>query len=111
MKYCIEQQLDLRTMELINRFSIALQRKLFEAQVKYGYEADWMNNDWEAECRKELMRHIEKGDPVDVAAFCAFMWHHAWSTSPTPSKISTPELKAEVEAEAELLFTMRCSGL
>lgn len=68
------------TADLLNRFHVALRAKLFAAQEKYMYTNEWSMPDWELECRREMMRHIEKGDPVDVAAYCVFMWHHGWST-------------------------------
>lgn len=82
MKYGIDDQLPPDTADLVLRFAVALSRTLHAARVKYGYQEDWKKDDWEAECRKEMLRHIDKGDPVDVAAYCAFMWHHGWSTNP-----------------------------
>lgn len=73
------------TEALINEFSAALADKLAEAERKYGYSDEWAAGDWEDECRARLMEHIAKGDPRDVAAYCAFMWRHGWSTAPTPS--------------------------
>lgn len=40
-------------------------------------------------------QHIAKGDPRDVAAYCAFMWWHGWSTKPaecTESRTVTVKL-------------------
>lgn len=80
MKYDIQQQLHPDTADLTNRFHVALRAKLYIAQCKYDYQNEWTAKDWEEHCRAELMRHIEKGDPLDVAAYCAFMWHHGWKT-------------------------------
>jgi hypothetical protein len=66
--------------DLVQRFANALLEKLEAAEVKYGYTDGWMNPDWEDECQRKLSEHIKKGDPRDVAAFCAFMWHHGWRT-------------------------------
>lgn len=71
------------TAKLIRRFARALGNKLLAAQRKYGYGNSWLDDDWQNKCREELLRHITKGDPRDVAAYCAFMWHHDWSTAPT----------------------------
>lgn len=68
------------TQILVDRFAHALSLKLLRAQHKNGRADDWISPEWEQECRTELMRHIEKGDPLDVAAYCAFMFHHGWST-------------------------------
>lgn len=69
------------TVRLVSEFSRALAVKLRDSQKKYAYVDGWIKPDWEAECRKHLREHMEKGDPVDVAAYCAFMWFHGWSTA------------------------------
>ena len=67
--------------DLVARFSAALLAKLKAARVKYGaYDEGWREPGWEADCQKHLIAHLAKGDPRDVAAYCAFMWHHGWST-------------------------------
>lgn len=71
-----------RTVDLIQRFSAALAEKLTRAQQKYGYRDSWADADCINECRAQLYRHLAKGDPLDVAAYCAFLWHHAASTAP-----------------------------
>ncbi|CAJ4665652.1 gp43 [Burkholderia pseudomallei] len=75
------------TAKLVRRFARALANKLLAAQRKYGYSDNWMRDGWADECRAELMRHIQKGDPRDVAAYCAFLWHHNESTATTPSPV------------------------
>jgi hypothetical protein len=69
------------TLFLVKRFSAALVEKLAAAEKKYGYSDEWMRDDWIDECRDHLRRHVEKGDPRDVAAYCAFLWHHGARTS------------------------------
>jgi hypothetical protein len=68
------------TVNLVVRFARALAAKLAAAEKKYGYSDGWRSPDWMDECRQKLMEHIEKGDPRDVAAYCAFLWHHGEST-------------------------------
>lgn len=68
------------TADLVDRFSAALKAKLQRAERKYGYTDNWTATDWMDQCREELVRHVGKGDPLDVAAFCAFLWHHGEST-------------------------------
>ena len=75
------------TRRLVQDFAVALAEKLIKAQKKYGRKDDWRSNDWKSDCRAELLRHIGKGDPLDVAAYCAFMWHRGWSTK---SALTTP---------------------
>lgn len=68
------------TVNLVVRFARALSAKLAAAEAKYGYSDGWMSPDWMDECRAKLLEHIAKGDPRDVAAYCAFLWHHGEST-------------------------------
>lgn len=69
------------TQDLVARFTKAVYDKLASAEKKYGYSDNWARKDWMDECRHELMEHIKKGDPRDVAAYCAFLWHHGASTN------------------------------
>ena len=69
------------TADLVRRFSDALAAKLAAAEKKYGYSDGWLSPDWMDECRAKLLEHIDKGDPRDVAAYCAFLWHHGESTA------------------------------
>ena len=70
------------TADLVTRFANALAQKLSLAEKKYGYSDGWLSPDWMDECRTKLQEHIAKGDPRDVAAYCAFLWHHGESTVP-----------------------------
>lgn len=74
-------KLNANTAHLVLRFAQALAEKLSRAEVKYGYSDGWMQHDWMDECRAQLMEHVAKGDPRDVAAYCAFLWHHGQSTA------------------------------
>jgi len=71
------------TADLVRRFSVALAEKLAAAEQKYGYSDNWARPGWMDECRQHLLDHIAKGDPRDVAAYCAFLWHHGEHTSPS----------------------------
>lgn len=73
------------TRDLVGRFSRALADKLASAEKKYGYSDGWADPDWMDECRQHLLEHVAKGDPRDVAAYCAFLWHHGGSTTPATS--------------------------
>jgi len=81
----VSDELHPDTAKLVRRFARALANKLLAAQRKYGYGASWTADDWQDKCRADLMNHIAKGDPRDVAAYCAFMWHHDWSTAAPPT--------------------------
>jgi hypothetical protein len=43
------------------------------------------------------MRHVHKGDPRDVAAYCAFLWHHGETTN-VPLPISPKEWREQAKA-------------
>lgn len=64
------------TLVLIQQLAYALACKLAAAEKKYGYSDNWMRPGWMDECRAHLRQHVAKGDPLDVAAYCAFLWHH-----------------------------------
>lgn len=70
------------TQKLVTNFCTALAEKLYKAQLKYGYDTDWKQDGWPSQCQAHFHQHIAKGDPRDVAAYCAFMWWHGWSTKP-----------------------------
>lgn len=65
--------------DLVGRFSAALYEKLKASEEKYGWKNGWLRDDWSEALRSEIRRHVQKGDPRDVAAYCAFAWHHGWS--------------------------------
>lgn len=64
------------TRVLVTDFAEALAEKLKKAEEKYGYSNGWMEATWMDECRQKLNEHLAKGDPRDVAAYCAFLWYH-----------------------------------
>ncbi len=79
------------TQKLVTDFCSALAEKLYKAQLKYGYDADWKQDGWPSQCQAHFHQHIAKGDPRDVAAYCAFMWYHGWKTEPAPAPVSVPD--------------------
>ena len=73
------------TAALVWNFAVALAAKLRAAELKYGYSDGWRAKDWMDECRAKLVEHVAKGDPRDIAAYCAFLWHHGERTAlPAP---------------------------
>lgn len=69
--------------DLIDRFAAALKDKLAVARAR-GKDG-WAQTDWRRSCQQQLIDHLAKGDPRDVANYCAFLWHHGWPTvAPTP---------------------------
>lgn len=67
--------------ELVSSFSKELLAKLRAAEKKYDRKEDWLRSDWQKECTQQLHKHVEKGDPLDVAAYAAFCWYHNWKTN------------------------------
>ncbi|HFQ8043907.1 hypothetical protein [Klebsiella oxytoca] len=89
------------TQKLVTDFCTALAEKLYKAQLKYGYDADWKQDGWPSQCQAHFHQHIAKGDPRDVAAYCAFMWWHGWSTKPAEcleSRTVTVKLPPRVDS-------------
>ena len=80
------------TRKLVKGFAQALAQKLAKAEEKYGYSDGWMETAWidSGECARKLLEHAKKGDPRDVAAYCAFLWYHEASTNPDASLGDTP---------------------
>lgn len=79
------------TLDLVRRFSQALLEKLAAAEKKYGWTNGWKECglNWGEEVMQErLLEHLAKGDPRDVAAYCAFLWHHGLSTKAAPVEIT-----------------------
>src|SRR5690606_23903820 len=91
--FAVPEGLHPNTANLVARFASALAEKLAAAERKYGYSDGWADAGWMDECRQKLVEHIAKGDPRDVAAYCAFLWHHGKSTTPP----ATGQLQAEIE--------------
>lgn len=84
------------TQNLVADFCTALAEKLYKAQLKYGYDADWKQDGWHTQCLAHFHQHIAKGDPRDVAAYCAFMWYHGWKTE----SVSGPVVPEEITDES-----------
>lgn len=79
------------TAELVIRFATDLAEKLHRAEQKYGHANGWMATGWYNECLQQFWEHIVKGDPRDVAAYCAFMWYHGWKTEAAkPALVAVP---------------------
>ena len=85
-----------RTADLVRRFAYALANKLAVAEAKYGYSDNWASPEWLGECRAKLVEHVAKGDPRDVAAYAAFLWHHGERTAlPAPAAVSVAHIDVD----------------
>ena len=92
----IPSELHPDTKKLVTEFCTALAEKLFKAQLKYGHSDNWSYANWEIECQTAFHEHIAKGDPRDVAAYCAFMWYHGWKTEaaqPAPVALKDHQIR------------------
>lgn len=69
------------TKALVIGFANALAAKLYKSEQKYGWSDAWIQDDWQDKCLTDFNHHISKGDPLDVANYCAFMHFHGWGTS------------------------------
>lgn len=69
------------TAAMVAEFATAVSNKLYKVQVEKGRILDWQQPGWEDECRKHLRECVEKGDPIDVAALCAFLNYHGEPTN------------------------------
>ncbi|EOF4705853.1 hypothetical protein ACKWWX_004306 [Klebsiella oxytoca] len=87
----IPSELHPDTQKLVTDFCTALADKLYKAQLKYGYDADWKQDGWPSQCKAHFHQHIAKGDPRDVAAYCAFMWYHGWKTEAAQPEPIVPD--------------------
>ena len=81
------------TESLVSRFAAAMRNKLANAERKYGYSNLWANGDWMDECRTKLVEHLNKGDPLDVANYCAFLWHHGEHCKPLNDELKATEIR------------------
>lgn len=97
----IPSELHPDTQKLVTDFCTALAEKLYKAQLKYGYDADWKQDGWPSQCQAHFHQHIAKGDPRDVAAYCAFMWYHGWKTEAAQTAPVATFYRDGVEAAAK----------
>lgn len=83
---------------LVADFAHEMAIKLRYAERKYGYSNGWLTDDWQEKCGADLLKHLAKGDPRDVAIYAAFMWRRGWSTSAPPPPVSDDAAVREWEA-------------
>lgn len=93
------------TQNLVADFCTALAEKLYGAQLKYGYDADWKQDGWHTQCLAHFHQHIAKGDPRDVAAYCAFMWYHGWKTESVSGPVVPEDMPKDLATQIVSLLT------
>lgn len=67
--------------KLLQQCFLEFRDKMIKNEQKHGWTNEWLTNDWENECRIELYKHIEKGDPKDVCIYGMFMVYRGWKTN------------------------------
>ncbi len=67
---------------LLEKFSEALLEKLMANERKYEFGNAWKIPDWEDHLHREIVEHVQKGDPRDTAIYSLFAWYHGWKTAP-----------------------------
>jgi len=93
-------QLHPDSQKLLSECFNDLEVKMIANQDKYGYSNEWLIHDWEDECRQEMIKHILKGDPKDVAIYALFMMFRGWSTKPNkPLSLNSKWIKIDSEAD------------
>lgn len=80
----VPRDLHVETKRLIQAFAVAVADKARDAEIKHGFGDDWLFSLTETGCRIDLLGHLAKGDPRDVAMYCAFMWARGWETKGRP---------------------------
>lgn len=78
---------------LLTKFSFVLLEKLLANERKYRFGDSWKVPNWESQLQRDLLHHVQKGDPRDTAIFSLFAWYHGWPTAEkqlTSSKNQNP---------------------
>ena len=90
---------------VVEAFADALKNKLWRAEEKYNWNGHWKREAWQNELNACLAEHINKGDPLDVAAYCLFAHMHKWSVGPVlQNEMDDEELALKSEALTQGLF-------
>lgn len=76
-----EAELEREFKDLLEKFSAVLVEKLMANERKYKFGDSWKIPDWEEQLQRDLLHHIQKGDPRDTAIYSLFAWYHGWSTA------------------------------
>lgn len=91
------------TIDLVAQFAAAMARKLRGAEEKHGYSDHWKAADLAA-LADDLRWHVAKGDPLDVAGYCAFFWYRSASVAEAaPAGMMTPADVAHLRDAGEML--------
>ncbi|MBD2700126.1 hypothetical protein IC229_05735 [Spirosoma sp. BT702] len=83
-----EEALKSEFTALLENFSAVLLDKLMANERKYGFGEAWKIPDWEEDLQRDMVEHIQKGDPRDTAIYSLFAWYHGWRTAPESKRES-----------------------
>lgn len=92
---------------LVLKTAAEMEHKLLKSELKRDTGGVWRNTMWYDELKEELLKHVYKGDPVDVLIYCAFAIYHGWDIRPAhpsyPVKIDpTPLLSQHYDTSTEM---------
>lgn len=90
----------------VDIFACIMKDKLAKSRAKG--RAGWEQCDPTA-LSAMLREHVEKGDPVDVANFCMFLWHLQQPIAPHP--ITPPFAAEEIDAVFRRNLDLRIQNL
>lgn len=97
------QALVLKTAEVVAE-------KMRSTELKRGLTNEWAKPDWGSACINDFLRHVDKGDPRDLAVYAIMMIHHGWTTKDAVKNIigmaieqASQELRNELETLTILL--------
>ena len=97
--------------QLVLRTVKDMEHKLLKSELKRDTGGIWRNTMWYDELKEELLKHVYKGDPVDVLIYCAFAMWHGWDIAPAepgyPVKIDPSPLFLQHQATSTSLSHMQ----
>lgn len=96
-----EEQLQEEFEIILEGFSRILVAKLMQNEKKHKFGFSWKKPDWEEQLQREIVKHVEKGDPRDVAIYAMFAWFHNWRTA--PEEEADWQLEARTERNLNLI--------
>lgn len=96
--------------KLVVTFALALFDKLEAAERKHGWNRAWMRDGWADDLRRDIRQHVDKGDPLDVAAYAAFAWSHGWPLGPGLAVVGCAECLTEVTVRVDCETCPKCGA-
>lgn len=73
--------LEAELRQLCNKFADKMYAKMIKSEEKYNFNGRWKWDYQIPKMQQALAEHVNKGDPIDVANFCAFLDYHGASTN------------------------------